>query len=282
MKKSAFILISAAMLLLSCGRRNDPSLSVVSADVQEDSCLSVVPDGYDLFLPLQDAERRMSAELFAGQNDTLLSKLLPDGSAASSINVFLLKGKGKTVLFDAGLGAAQGGLLLQKLDSLKISPNQVTDICISHFHGDHIGGLLDADGKAQFPIATLYLPKEECEVWLNGVLKQNNAQVKLMMSQYKDRIVQFAAGDTILEDIVTVAAHGHTPGHVLYDLGSVLIVGDLMHAVELQLMHPEFSARYDTDPKQAADTRKSVLEQAANQRRILTGMHFPAPFFERF
>lgn len=279
-KKNAMMLVCAIIVLMSCGHRNVETASEEA--MPSSDTLSLVPDGYDMFVALQDVANQMNADLFAGQNDALLQQLLPDGSAPSSINAFLLKGKGKVILFDAGMGAANGGMMMQKLDSLQIAPEQVTDICITHFHFDHIGGLLTADGKAQFPAATLHVADAECDAWLNGALKQNNGNVKMMLAAYGDRVERFTAGDTLLGDIVTIAAPGHTPGHVLYDLGSVLIVGDLLHAVALQLPHPEFSARYDNDQQLAAETRQSVLKMAKEQHRILAGMHFPYPFVISF
>lgn len=57
------------------------------------------------------------------------------------------------------------------------------------------------------------------------------------------------------------------------------MAGDLMHGVALQMGHPEISASYDMDPEEAAQTRKIILEYAADSSLVLAGMHFPAPTF---
>ena len=224
----------------------------------------------------------MPAELFAGQNDELLNEILPDGYADASINVFLLKGEKNIVLFDAGLGESRHGQTISKLDSLGITPEQITDICITHFHGDHIGGLLDTNGKAVFPKAKIYFSKTEYEAWTTGPLQEQNQSVNAMLEAYNNRCVIFEAGDTIIDGIVTIAAPGHTPGHTMYDTGDAIIAGDLIHAVALQVEHPEFCAKYDFEPNLATETRKSVLEIARTTHKPLAGMHFPAPYTLKF
>ena len=186
------------------------------------------------------------------------------------------------MLFDAGLGESRHGMLMSKLDSLGITPDHITDICITHFHGDHIGGLLDINGNAVFPKAKLYFSNVEYEAWTTGPLQGENPSVATMLEAYKDRYVTFEAGDTIIDGIVTIAAPGHTPGHTMFDTGNEIIVGDLLHAVALQVEHPEFSARYDYDAKLASETRIAVLEKAKTTHKPLAGMHFPYPHILKF
>ena len=84
-------------------------------------------------------------------------------------NPVLLRMGGRTVLFDTGYGesADKGptgpGQLRKSLASAGVSPEQIDLVVITHFHGDHIGGLLRADGGSYsvscwygpFPIAPL-------------------------------------------------------------------------------------------------------------------------------
>jgi len=51
----------------------------------------------------------------------------------------ILKDTEKTVLFDTG---TQGTLLLENIEKLKVNPNDVDLVVISHNHRDHTGGLL--------------------------------------------------------------------------------------------------------------------------------------------
>ena len=68
----------------------------------------------------------------------------------------------------------------------------------------------------------------------------------------------------------------------MFDTGNEIIVGDLIHAVALQVEHPEFCAKYDFEPNLATETRKSVLEIARTTHKPLAGMHFPAPYTLKF
>ena len=63
----------------------------------------------------------------------------------SSMSAFLVHKDGKWLLFDTGLGLPDGGIR-RGLDSLGLSPADIDYLFITHFHGDHIGGMLDASG----------------------------------------------------------------------------------------------------------------------------------------
>ncbi|MBQ4010386.1 MAG: MBL fold metallo-hydrolase [Bacteroidales bacterium] len=272
------ILVNIAMslmfvaLVVSCANNENADNQVEEPKTETDTICSAP------LIAMQDCQQQMSAELFAGQDDELLKKILPDGTAEASINVFMQERGDKIVLFDAGLGASHNGRLLANLDSVGVLPDEITDICITHFHGDHIGGLLSPEGEAVFKNAKLHFSDLELEAWTVGALKDKNEMVEKMLFAYEGRCETFQAGDTIVDGIVTIAAPGHTPGHTMYDIGDAIVVGDLMHAVALQVEHPEFSAAYDFDPALASETRKAMLEIARTSHKPLAGMHFPKPF----
>jgi 7,8-dihydropterin-6-yl-methyl-4-(beta-D-ribofuranosyl)aminobenzene 5'-phosphate synthase len=50
----------------------------------------------------------------------------------------LIKGPGKTILFDTG---GDGSLLLRNMKSLGIDPKEIDFVFLSHIHKDHVGGL---------------------------------------------------------------------------------------------------------------------------------------------
>ena len=85
--------------------------------------------------------------------------------------------------------------------------------------------------------------------------------------------------DDLPYGVKPIAAPGHTPGHTLYQVGRLLVVGDLVHGAALQLVHPEICALYVMDPNQAAATRVSILDYARQGKFVLAGMHFPEPAF---
>ena len=282
MKKILFLSSLFALMAAACGNRQT-ELATREPSIVD----SIFPIPYgldtvghtDLFLyGIQDGPQTMSADLFRGLDDALLDSLLPDGQAEASFNVFLLPMDNRLVLFDAGIGSAKGGRLLVALDSLGCTPDQITDICITHLHFDHVGGLFNSDGTATFPTATLHIPQVEFAAWASG--KMGNSDITSQIGQaYEGRIEFFKPGDSLLGSIATVFAPGHTPGHTIYEFSNILIAGDIMHAVRLQLEHPEFCARFDADPKQAVITRKAILDRVRTEHLTLCGMHFPRPLY---
>ena len=66
-------------------------------------------------------------------NTTSRSDLQADWGFSALIQV-----KGKNILFDTG---ANGRILLSNMEKLKINPNGIEDVFISHLHWDHTGGL---------------------------------------------------------------------------------------------------------------------------------------------
>lgn len=280
MKKIVLFSSLFAMFAAACGNRQSETVPQEQNILDSVFSISVVADtslGTNLLLyGIQDGPQTMSADLFRGLDDTLLDSILPDGQAEASFNVFLLTMGDRVVLFDAGIGTAKGGRLMVALDSLGCAPDKITDICITHLHFDHVGGLFNSDGTAAFPSATLHIPQVEYNAWASG--KMGGSEITTQIGQaYEGRIHLFEQGDTLLGSIATIAAPGHTPGHTIYGFSNVLIAGDIMHAVALQLDHPEFCARYDADPKQAVVTRRAILDRARTEHLTICGMHFPRP-----
>lgn len=96
-----------------------------------------------------------------------------------------------------------------------------------------------------------------------------------MQKAYTSRIHPFKFGDTIAGCVETYDAPGHTPGHTVYKVDELYIIGDLIHAAILQIPHPEYCAVYDKDPEQAVKTRKYFYKILENSDVYAAGMHLP-------
>ena len=76
-------------------------------------------------------------------------------------------------------------------------------------------------------------------------------------------------------DIKAIDAKGHTPGHVVYQKDDLLIIGDLIHGLIIQLSHPEICASYDHDEEESISARRRVMEYAKKNKLFIAGMHLP-------
>jgi glyoxylase-like metal-dependent hydrolase (beta-lactamase superfamily II) len=61
----------------------------------------------------------------------------------------------------------------------------------------------------------------------------------------------------------------------------VLIWGDIAHWPEIQVPRPEVTLSFDIDPRQAAETRRRLLDQVATDDVLIGGMHLNLPGFAR-
>ena len=225
-------------------------------------------------------EKLMPRDLFSDASDSLYASLNMPAGIPASVSTFLVQIGGKYILFDAGLGA-WGGQLLNRLVALGVNPDSIGFVYLTHFHADHIAGLVkpgDA-GKTEkvFKNAAVYAGKVEYDAWMNDIPK-NDLQ-KDIMALYKDSLHLVAFGDTLPYGVLAMDAVGHTPGHTAFQLANLLVVGDLMHGYALQKDHPEINSNYDMDKAKSAESRKRLMQYARENKLLMAGMHLPPPGF---
>jgi glyoxylase-like metal-dependent hydrolase (beta-lactamase superfamily II) len=207
-------------------------------------------------------------ELLVGLSAEALAKVT-GADMVNAVNMFVLKTAQGNYLFDTGVGG-QGGMI-GSMAAAGLTPADISAVVITHFHGDHIGGLTK-DGAAVFPNAKLYVPREEME---KGPYSARFA------AAYADRTVQFTWDEEILPGVKALKAIGHTQGHTVYMIESagdkLLIAGDLIHFGGVQLPNPDIAVTYDTDTAQAIASRKQFFNMAADQTIPIASMHLPFP-----
>ena len=227
-----------------------------------------------------ESEKLNPISLFGDVSDSLVESLnMPEGIPAS-VSTFLLQVDGKNILFDAGLGAF-GGKMLSRLAALGVNADNIDIVYLTHFHVDHIAGLVEKDAAGidtkTFKNASIYAGKVEYDAWMEHIPK-NDLQ-KMVMELYKDSLHLFAFGDSLPHGVLAMDAIGHTPGHTAFQLANLLIVGDLMHGYALQKDHPEINSNYDMDKPKSAESRKRIMQYASDNKLLMAGMHLPPPGF---
>ena len=80
----------------------------------------------------------------------------------------------KLVVIDTGNGAlakantkGSNGLFADNMVAAGFDPKAVDMVVISHFHTDHVNGLLTADGTPAFPNAEVLVPATEWKFWMD-------------------------------------------------------------------------------------------------------------------
>lgn len=202
------------------------------------------------------------------------------------INTYLVRGKGRTILIDAGAGGIKGwgGELRGNLLRAGVQPTDVDTILLTHAHPDHVGGLLDAQGHPVFPNAELLIHPRELSFWEDdGNLARSNDRARgnfLLARQvfagYRRNLRLLAEGD-VLPGISMVPLSGHTPGHTGYRVESedhsALIWGDIVHFPHIQIARPDVSIAFDQDPQRAAAARSALLDMVSADQLMAAGMH---------
>lgn len=279
MRKSIFLLSSMLVASL-CGAGCSSSQKQASATDETEAvfaCTDSVTtecDGVKLTQIRDNAqERLMQLSLFGELPQTLIDSLNIGQGVPTSVSAFLLEIDGKRILFDTGMGAPDSRLLTN-LSAAGVTPADIDYLYLTHFHGDHIGGMMKGD-TVVFPKAEVYAAQQEYDAWMQ-MPDDKKTQVAATMEAYKDRLHLVAHGDTLPCGVVALDCAGHTPGHTAYRAGKFLIVGDLVHGAALQLAHPEICAAYDMDPQSAIKQRRYYLDYARQNHLLLAGMHQPA------
>lgn len=191
------------------------------------------------------------------------------------VDALLVEAPGRTVLIDTGLGPKVGGVLMQSLAQAGVAPAKVTDVLITHSHGDHVGGLLTVSGALAFPNATIRMAAPE---W---AFMRKNASQAALVAAIAAKVVTFAPGSAVVPGIEAVALPGHTPGHSGYRIASrgaqLMDIGDTAHSAIVSLAKPGWIVGYDTDGTEGRATREGELKSLAASHMRLFAPHFPYP-----
>jgi glyoxylase-like metal-dependent hydrolase (beta-lactamase superfamily II) len=246
---------------------------------------------------LKDGSLEMPVDgksFIVGQSNEAVGAALKAGGASAdhfefSIQPLLVHAGNHVLLFDTGVGnwySDIGGKLADSMKAAGEKPASVTDIYISHAHGDHIGGLVTPSGALAFPNATIHMSVPEWK-WLSNLTEDQAKNMAIQhlsafVSTIKPKVAPFEPGADLLPGVVkAVVLKGHTPGHSGYLIGqgrdSVLVFGDAMHSFVISVGKPSWQVAFDGDQPLGAATRVTLVSDSVASGQRLYSEHFPFP-----
>jgi len=248
-----------------------------------------------LFDGVIDIDTRLLKNASTAEFDPLLARMfVPSPKMPTAVNAYLVNTGKQLVLLDTGMGAHRGAALGHLAENLKAAgygPEQVDLVLLTHLHGDHEGGLADAQGRPCFPRARVLAAAGEAGYWLSPEalaaaperVRASGVFAAKMTAPYRasGQWGVFAQGAAPAPGIRALAAFGHTPGHTAFLVESrgrkLLVWGDLVHAHAVQFARPGVAIEFDIDTAAAVATREALFTRAAREKLLVAGMHLPFP-----
>ena len=204
----------------------------------------------------------------------------------------------KLVVIDTGTSEANferskgtAGQFQRNLAASGIDRNAVDTVIISHYHGDHINGLLRPDKSLAFPNAEILVPAAEHKFFMDdgemsrapkGRMETVFKNVRQVMTgDVLKRLRTYEEGKEVVPGITAVGTHGHSAGHNSHIVASgsskVYVQADVTHVPFLFARNPGWHAMYDQDPAMAEATRRKVYDMLVAEKMLVQGFHYPFP-----
>lgn len=209
------------------------------------------------------------------------------------LTVIVLKIGDRRVMIDSGSGQGQwqptATRLAESMKAAGIAAESISTILVSHFHPDHIYGLMEKGTDAAiYPNAEIVVHAAEWKWWMEPGRVESLPQARKALGARIQRVFpgwknfRLAEQDTeVAPGVRLVSAPGHTPGHAAYHLTSgaaqLMISNDVAYVPALLAPHPEWQGAYDQDGPTAVTTRRALLDRVIAEKMSICGAHFPFP-----
>ena len=219
---------------------------------------------------------------------------LPDAHVPIPFTVTVIKTRGQTVMFDSGTGAQlapTAGLITKKnlFKAAGFDPASIGTIIVTHFHPDHIFGLMAKDTNAQtFPAAEIIVPAAEYKWWtdpgivakLPGPRQGLARRIQATFPGWKN-IKQLEGDKEVVPGVRAVGSYGHTPGHTSYLVSSgsqqLMVLGDVTNIPALFVKNPGWHAAFDQDAALAEASRRKMFDRCIAEQLMVAGYHYGMP-----
>lgn len=212
---------------------------------------------------------------------------LSDADVPIPFTVTAIRSNGKVILFDAGTGAqlapTAGDITKNNLwQAAGIDPAKLETVIITHFHPDHISGLMAKGTNAPiFPNAQIYVPATEYKFWTNpGTTVGAAKRIQAVFPTWKN-IKPFEGETEVMAGVRAVTTYGHTPGHTSFHLSSggqqLVVSGDVTNIRPLNMKNPGWHLAFDMDANLAETNRRKFFDRMIADKVVVTGYHWGNP-----
>jgi glyoxylase-like metal-dependent hydrolase (beta-lactamase superfamily II) len=208
------------------------------------------------------------------------------------LTVVVLKVGDRLMMVDSGSGGQwqpTAGKLAANMAAAGIDPAKIGTILVSHFHPDHIFGLMQKGTNAPtFPNAELIVSATEYNWWtepgrvekLPEARKPLGTRINTAFPGWKN-FTLVEGEKEVAPGIRLVNAPGHTPGHAAFHVSSgnqqLMISNDTAYVPALVAPHPDWQGAYDQDGPRAVESRRKLLDRVIAEKMMICGAHFPFP-----
>jgi glyoxylase-like metal-dependent hydrolase (beta-lactamase superfamily II) len=196
------------------------------------------------------------------------------------------------ILFDSGTGGQvqpTAGKLHENMKAAGIDPAKITKVMISHFHPDHLFGVMAKDTNVQiYPDAEIIVSAAEYRFWADPAVIEKLPEarrglarrIQATLPNWKN-IRQVDGEQEIIAGVRSVATPGHTPGHIAFHLSSgnaqMIFSGDTFYQPAMSLKTPHWQGAFDHDGPLAEASRRKLADRLVADRILVSGYHFPWP-----
>jgi glyoxylase-like metal-dependent hydrolase (beta-lactamase superfamily II) len=210
-----------------------------------------------------------------------------------AMRCLLIEKDDKRILIDTGMGNKQNEKffshyhphgntsLLGSLKAKGFSPEDITDVVLTHLHFDHCGGAVskDADGNlyTTFPNATYWSDKEHWNWAINPNAREKASFLKenILPIQEAGQLEFVNEYTKIIPELTFALANGHTEGmlipHIQFGEETIVFMADLLpsptHIPIAWVMG------YDVRPLVTVREKETFLQEAVEKNYLLFYEH---------
>jgi len=206
----------------------------------------------------------------------------------------LLQSESKKILIETGIGNGwdekfekiyrvdqSNNNLFNSLQSKGIKPEDITDVILTHFHFDHVGGSVvfeNGEPIPSFPNAKYHIQKEHFDYAQNSSDKDKRSFLKDRFIPLAELGMLNATNESQFDDeIEFVKVDGHTISQQLIKLGdssqTYLFAGDLIPFYSQ--IPVVYLMGYDIQPLKTVEEKKKYLSLAVEEEWKLIFGHDP-------